>query len=454
MLLANFIKLSDEVRVFMAGKEASDDADKGKSQRHAHSSFSLGIRGFPGQIYIMVVMGFIIAFGRSMAFPFLTMYLDSGLASGSLHIPTYLIGLYGVVGILSYMLALPLAGSLCDRIGRRKMMAIFLIPQAIMVPVYAYASTINEFLLLAASFNALGAFYDPSFSAMVADLVKPVKREEVYGLIYMVNNVATVISPPIGGIISDQNGYPILFIYATFFVAIGAAIFSLFIKESHPKDDKDQCRPEEANNQGESRFRDVFRDKVFIIFGFTSLFTLFVYSRMNDLLPIYMANIGYNDFAWSLVLSLNGGMVVALQILIRKGTVKIGPTKSFILAQLLITAGFSSILFAANFYQLLLSDVIFTLGEITFFPASSGFVANLAPPEMRGRYMSTINLFQGIGNAVGEYAILAYYGAYFGHAPKMFTFNIIWGFLGLIGIATLPGYLLLSRAFRRRRKAN
>jgi MFS family permease len=446
--------LSDEVRVFMAGKEASDKGDTKNSQRDSHRSFNLGIRGFPGQIYVMVAMGFILAFGRSIAFPFFTRYLDHGTSGGSLNIPLSLIGLYGVVGILSYMLALPLAGSLCDRIGRRKMMAIYLIPQVILIPIYAFANTINEFLLLAASTNVLAAFYDPSFSAMVADLVKPAKREEAYGLIYMVNNIATVVSPPIGGTISDQNGYPILFIYATFFIAIGAAIFSLFIKESHPKDDKNQCRPDEANNQSESRFRDVFRDKVFIIFCFTSLFTLFVYARMNDLLPIYMGNIGYNDFAWSLVFSLNGAMVVALQILIRKGTVKIGPTKSFILGQLLIAAGFSSLLFAANFYQLLLSDVIFTLGEITYFPASSGFVANLAPPEMRGRYMSTINVFQGIGNAVGEYAILAFYGAYFGPAPEVFTFNIIWGFLGLIGIATLPGYLLLSRAFRKRKKAN
>jgi MFS family permease len=399
----------------------------------------------------MVVLGFIIAFGRSIAFPFLAMYLDHGEASGALGIPYPLIGLYGVVGILSYMIALPLAGSLCDRIGRRKMMAMFLIPQAILVPVYAFANTINEFLLLATAINALGAFYDPSFSAMVADLVRPAKREEVYGLIYWVNNIATVISPPLGGMISDQNGYPILFIYATFFVAIGAAIFSLFIKESLPKGDRNQCRPGEANNGSKPGFRDVFRDKVFILFCFTSLFTLAVYARMNDLLPIYMANVGYNDFAWSLVLSLNGGMVVALQIPIRKKTVKIGPTKSFIIAQLLITAGFSSILFAADFYQLLFSDAIFTLGEITFFPASSGFVANLAPPEMRGRYMSTCNLFQGIGNAGGEFFILVIYQDYFGPKPNMVPLNFIWGVLGLIGLATLPGYLVLLRAFRRRK---
>jgi MFS family permease len=429
----------------MSGQGISHKADTAKLKRHSHDSFSLGIRGFPRQIYVMVALGFILAIGRNLAFPYLTKYLDSGSAGGALNFEGSFIGFLGMIGGFSYMLALPLTGSLCDRIGRRKMMAVYLIPQVILVPAYAFAKTQNEFLLLYASANALGAFFDPSFSAMVADLVKPVRREEVFGLTYMINNIATVVGPPMGGIISDQSGYPILFIYATFFTAAGAAIFLLFIKESHPKEAKNQGKPVEAGKESVPRFRDVFRDRVFVLFCFMVALTMVVYSRMTDLLPVYTGNVGFNNLDWGLLLALNGAMVVALQIPIRKFTMRIGPTRAFILAQLLVATGFSYIMFAMDFSQLLIADAVFTLGEITFFPASSGFVANLAPPEMRGRYMSISNLFFGIGGTVGGFIIFSIY-------DLLVNPRLIWEILGIIGFATLPGYLILSRVFRKKKK--
>lgn len=448
MLLGICIGLSG-VRPIMSAQGISHKADTGKLQRHSHNSFNLGIRGFPRQIYVMVALGFILAIGRNLAFPYLTKYLDSGPAGGALKFDDPLIGFLGMIGGFSYILALPLTGSLCDKLGRRKMMAVYLIPQVILIPAYAYARTYIEFLLLQASANALGAFYDPSFGAMVADLVKPVRREEVYGLTYMINNIATVVGPPIGGVIADKSGYPILFIYATFFIAIGAAIFSLFIKESRPIEARNQCQPKEAEKEGMPKFSDVFRDRVFILFCFLAALTMIVYSRMTDLLPVYTgdpnAHIGLTELEWGLILALNGAMVVALQIPIRKGTMRLGPTRAFILAQFLIATGFLYLMFALDFSQILISDVVFTLGEITFFPASSGFVANKAPPEMRGRYMSVSGLFFAIGSAVSGFVIFTIYGL-------LANPRLIWGILGLIGFATLPGYMILSRIFRKKKK--
>jgi MFS family permease len=436
---------SHERRFVMSEKSMSHTTNTGKPRRHSRNSFNLGIRGFPRQIYVMVAMGFALSIGRNLAFPYLTLYLDGGTAGGALGFDFAFIGFLGMIGGFSYMLALPVTGSLCDKLGRRRMMAVFLLPQVILIPVYAFARTQFDFILLQVSTNALGAFYDPSFGAMVADLVEPLRREEVFGLTYMINNIATVVGPPIGGMIADSNGYPILFIYATLFIALGAGIFSLFIKESLPKGIKNQCQPKGDEEQNAPRYRDVLRNRVFILFCFMAALTLVVYSRMTDLLPVYTGDVGLKGVDWGFLLALNGAMVVCLQIPIRKFTMRIGPTRAFIMAQLLITSGFSYILFANDFTQLMFADAIFTLGEITFFPASSGFVANIAPQDMRGRYMSISNLFYATGSAVGGFLIFTIYGLLV--VPKL-----IWGILGLIGFATLPGYLVLSRSFRKRKR--
>ena len=57
---------------------------------------------------------------------------------------------------------------------------------------------------------------------------------------------------------------------------------------------------------------------------------------------------------------------------------------------------------ARSFEQFVAGMVVLTLGEITFVPASSGFVANLAPIDKRGRYMAMAGLFFGIGSAAGH----------------------------------------------------
>jgi len=82
--------------------------------------------------------------------------------------------------------------------------------------------------------------------------------------------------------------------------------------------------------------------------------------------------------------------------------------------------------------------VVLTLGEIIFVPASSGFVANLAPADKRGRYMAMFGLFFGIGGSAGAQLAFSIFGAL---ANKELT----WGIFGLIGFTTLIGYALLFK---------
>ena len=93
---------------------------------------------------------------------------------------------------------------------------------------------------------------------------------------------------------------------------------------------------------------------------------------------------------------------------------------------------------ARSFEQFVAGMVVLTLGEITFVPASSGFVANLAPIDKRGRYMAMAGLFFGIGSAAGSQIAFSIFGAL---ANKELT----WGILGLIGFTTIIGYTILFK---------
>lgn len=390
----------------------------------------VGLGGLPSQIYVMFILSLVFSLGRNLAFPYLAMYLSGKSTTGGLEIDASLVGFMLMIGGLAYIFTLLASGSLCDRFGRRKLMLLFAVPQVVLTAGYAYASLFTEFLLLYVLGSVISAFYDPAYSAMVADLVQPERREEVYGLSYMIANIGTVFSPPIGGFVASASGYPVVFLYAAMFMAAFAVIVFLLIKESYSH--------REDNRVTLAQLAGLFRDRLFILFCFLAAMTNLVYSQLYGLLSVYTDHIGLPAYAFGILFSVNGAMVVLLQIPIRKATVRIGSAKAFIAAQLLFAAGFTYFLLSRDFFQFLTGVIVLTLGEITFVPASSGFIANLSPVDMRGRYTAMSGLFFGIGGSVGTAIGFRLYDVL---ADK----ELIWGVLGAIGFATLPGYLYLLK---------
>ena len=396
----------------------------------------LGLAHLPSQIYVMLVLNLLFAIGRNLAFPYLAMYLTGKSVNGGLEMDPSLIGFMFMVGGLAYIFPLLVSGSLCDKFGRRGMILLFVVPQVFLTAGYAYASSFVEFLALYVAGGVLGAFFDPAFSAMVADLVvEPSRREEVYGLSYMIANIATVFAPPIGGLIASASGYSVLFMYAVVFMSVCAVIVFVFIKESLPERDR-------ARSIALAQLGGVFRDRLFIIFCCVGALTNVVYSQLYGLLSVYTEYVGLPPYAFGILFSVNGAMVVTLQIPIRKGAVRIGSTKAFVVAQLLYAVGFTYFLVSRDFLQFLVGVVVLTLGEIIFSPAISAFVANLSPVDMRGRYMALSGLFYGVGSSVGTMVGFRLYDV-------LSNKELIWGVLGSVGFATLPGYLYLMKANRK-----
>ncbi len=394
----------------------------------------LGLTGLPSQIYIMLTINLLMSFGRNLAVPYLAMYMAGNPTDGGLGIDGSLIGFVMMISGFGYTLALLATGNLCDKFGRRKMILLFIIPQIFLMASYAYVKTYSEIFFVYVVGGVLGAFYDPAFNAMIADLVSPERREEVYGLSYMIMNIGTVLSPPIGGIIASTSGYPILFIYATIFTAICSIIILLGLKETYSENT--------STDISLSQFIEIFKHKTFIVFCFLSMLTSIVYTQLYGLFSVYTEYMGFEPYIFGILFSINGAMVVLLQIPLRKGAMKVGSTKTFIIAQTMYAAGFAFFMLSSDFLHFLIGVAVLTLGEIAFVPAVNGFVANLSPPDKRGRYMALLGLFYGIGGSVGSF-----FG--FGLFDILPDKAVVWGLVGGIGFATLPGYIYLMKASRK-----
>jgi len=113
------------------------------------------------------------------------------------------------------------------------------------------------------------------------------------------------------------------------------------------------------------------------------------------------------------------------------------PTMSVMAAGMLIYAvGVGSVALMSGFWGFWISMVILTFGELTLLPTVSKFVADIAPPDMRGRYMSLYWLAWGLSRAAAP--LIG--GALNDHIGP----RAIWVGGLLIGLASVLGLLLLS----------
>ena len=63
--------------------------------------------------------------------------------------------------------------------------------------------------------------------------------------------------------------------------------------------------------------------------------------------------------------------------------------------------GAGSVALGGGFWGFWLSMVILTIGELLIAPTGTAVAANLAPPDMRGRYMGLYGITWGVAFGIG-----------------------------------------------------
>ncbi len=156
------------------------------------------------------------------------------------------------------------------------------------------------------------------------------------------------------------------------------------------------------------------------------------------LLSVYLKkNFGIPENLYGFIPATNAIMVVVFQLAVTRFTNKFNPILVMASGALFYAVGVGSVYFGHGFWGFWLSMVIITIGELVLIPTTTTFVANLAPPDMRGRYMSIYNL--SMGTAMGTGPVIG------GYLSDSFGPRSTWlgGFS--IGIISPVLYLMLAR---------
>jgi MFS family permease len=326
-----------------------------------------------------------------------------------------------------------IAGPITDRIGRKWVMVFSLVGNGLVYFFMSNAQTYLSFAILMTFSGAFNPLYRVGADAMLADLIPPEKRPDAYALMRLSNNAGISIGPMVGGFISSLS-FTITFFFAGIGMLTYGLLLAFFAHETLP------AQSGATNNilKLMGGYLQVLRDTQFLSFISAFILVQMCAVLIWILMPVYANNIfNVPESQYGFIPTTNALMVVFLQIFVTRITKRYRPLPVMMVGAIFYALGVGSVALGHSFVGFWISIVIMTIGELVLMPTSSTYVAGLAPPDMRGRYMSVAGLTWSAAAGVGPLL-----GGYLNDniAPSATWYG---GFL--IGIMGILGFLILSR---------
>lgn len=347
---------------------------------------------YPAQFWLLFAGMFISVLGMSMIWPFLMIYAKNKLA-----LPMSQVASLMTVNAATALFFSFIAGTIIDRFGRKWTMVFSLFANGTGFLLFNHADTLTAFALIMALRGAVNPLYQIGADAMLADLIEPEKRADAYALTRMSKNAAIALGPAIGGFLADIS-YSITFYFAAAGLAVFAILIAVMAVETRPTE-KPAIVPAVEPFAGYGR---IFRDRPFMgmVIGFT--LTQICSTLVWVLLGVYVTeNFGLSESVYGFIPMTNALIVVAFQVSVTNRSKNYPPLWVMTIGTFLYAMAVSSVALGTGFWGFWLSMVILTSGELLLVPTATAVAANLAPIDMRGRYMGFYSLSWQVAAGIG-----------------------------------------------------
>ena len=381
---------------------------------------------FPQKFWVVVGASFIDRVGGTLLFPFFSLYITQKFNVGMTQAGIVL-GTFAAFGLIGSMIG----GALTDKLGRKNLILFGLIFSALSTLSLGLVNEFSVLIFLAVVIGLLSNIAGPAHQAMVADLLPEDKRQEGFGILRVVGNMAWIIGPTIGGFIANRS-YFMLFVLDAVISCIVAVIFFYYISETKPETDKEP----ESMLKTFAGYGVVLRDYAYVAFLVVSMVMGIVYQQMYNTLSVYLRdNHGIEPQGYGFLLTVSAIIVILFQF---KTTRVIKKYPTFIMMALgtfFYMIGFGMFGFVTAYWLFAAAIVIITIGEMVIMPTASALATNFAPEDMRGRYMAIFGLSWTLPATVGPSAA--------GLILDNYNPNLLWYVgAGLCALSVLGFYIL------------
>lgn len=375
-----------------------------------------------------------------MIWPFLLIY-----ASKKLDMPLSTVAALISINAGTGLLASFLAGTLADKVGRKAVMVFSLVMSGVAYFFLMRAGTYPQFAALMVMIGLSNPLYQVGADAMLADIIPSEQRTDAYAINRIANNVAFGIGPAVGGFLASTS-YNLAFYGASAgFIIYGLLMFFLAeetlgkaLSETKSLSFIEQAAAEsERSTSSSNGYGRVFEDKGYLAFVALIGLGFIAPSMLWILMPVY-TNLNFHvpEAMYGWIPTTNAFMCVFIQYSVTKVTRNHKTLAVAAMGMLFYALGTGSVALMSGFWGFWLSMVILTFGELTLIPTASKYVADIAPADLRGRYMSIYWVGWGLSRTVAP--LLG------GYLNDTISPRSIWVGGLLIGLTSTVGLFILN----------
>ena len=386
---------------------------------------------FPRLFWVVVAVSFIDRIGGTLLFPFFALYITQKFNVGMTQ-AGILLGMSSLFGLIGSTIG----GALTDKFGRKQLILFGLIFSAISTLTFGLVTEYSILFPLMIFVGLLSNIAHPAHDAMIADILPEKQRQEGFGILRVVGNLAWIIGPTIGGFLANIN-----FFYLFLIDAIVSCVVAAIIFRAIPETKPEPHAHEEHQSFWQTLFgyRVVFRDLAFMAFMVAGLLMMVVYQQMYSSLSVYLRdNHNINPSGYGFLMTTSAITVVLFQFWVSRGIKYRPPFLMMAIGTVFYMIGFALFGIVTAYFLFALNIVIITIGEMIIMPTSQSLAANFAPEAMRGRYMAIFGLSWAIPATIGPGAA--------GYILDTYNPNLLWYIGGgLCALSVLAYYALHLR---------
>lgn len=351
-------------------------------------------REFPRKFWLVVGVSFIDHVGGTMLWPFFSLYItqkfDVGMTEAGI-----VLGLFSIAGLFGQMIG----GALTDKFGRRKLIIFGLVFSALSTLTLGFVNSFSVLIPLAVGIGLLSDIAGPAHNAMIGDILPEHQRQEGFGIMRVVGNLAWIIGPTIGGFIAGKS-YLMLFIIDAIISCVVAVLFYLLIAETKPEAHPG-VKPESMFETFKG-YGSVLKDYAFMAFLLASMLMGLVYQQMYNSLSVYLRdNHGIEPGGYGFLLTASAIVVILFQFSMTRLIKNRPPFKMMALGTLFYMIGFTMFGVVNVYWLFVAAVVVITIGEMIVVPTSQTLAMGFAPEEKRGRYMGMFGVTWSIPATIG-----------------------------------------------------
>ena len=243
--------------------------------------------------------------------------------------------------------------------------------------------------------NSLGDGINMTIVNSYGSLVSDHSSRYVFNYIYMAFNVGVVIGTLAVGVLLPIS-VVLVFTVATVFYFLLALVVVFALKVRVP------LPPKTPRSREKLASRSHQQALVLIWLILLNFVTIHLsYSLWESVMAVHMTNMGIPFYAYSLLWTLNGVLIIVGQPLVNKLSPYVCLSSQIMVGILIFASSFILLIFARNLWAFVLDFVLLTIGEMASFAGLRSWIAQLTTVNEAGHYQGLLNIMMSIGRAIG-----------------------------------------------------